>query len=300
MKEAMVERLVEAVKGIAGEGYEVKSTVVKKNNGVELDAVNIRKAGENVVPTIYIQRELELLEADKITVHEAAKHVLRVYEENKSRKPVTDVDIKDISGRDFILQHVEYQLVNAERNAERLETVPARRIADLAALYRVVVSEDETGTASYILSTEQRLNAQISVEELDEAAMINTSKVGFTVQSMYEVMAEMMNIDESTVEEMCEGRPGMFVLSNKRKINGASIILYNEQLAQLSEKLNDDLLIMPSSIHEVLAVPASSMNAIDLKQMVREVNDTEVSEQEILGYSVYRYNRKTGVVEVAA
>ena len=226
MKEAMVERLVEAVKGIAGEGYEVKSTVVKKNNGVELDAVNIRKAGENVVPTIYIQRELELLEADKITVHEAAKHVLGVYEENKSRKPVTDVDIKDISGRDFILQHVEYQLVNAERNAERLETVPARRIADLAALYRVVVSEDETGTAS--------------------------------------------------------------------------IILYNEQLAQLSEKLNDDLLIMPSSIHEVLAVPASSMNAIDLKQMVREVNDTEVSEQEILGYSVYRYNRKTGAVEVAA
>ena len=288
MKEAMVERLVEAVKGIAGEGYEVKSTVVKKNNGVELDAVNIRKAGENVVPTIYIQRELELLEADKITVHEAAKHVLGVYEENKSRKPVTDVDIKDISGRDFILQHVEYQLVNAERNAERLETVPARRIADLAALYRVVVSEDETGTASYILSTEQRLNAQISVEELDEAAMINTSKVGFTVQSMYEVMAEMMHIDESTVEEMCEGGPGMFV------------ILYNEQLAQLSEKLNDDLLIMPSSIHEVLAVPASSMNAIDLKQMVREVNDTEVSEQEILGYSVYRYNRKTGVVEVAA
>ena len=64
MKEAMIERLVEAVKDIAGEGYEVKATVVKKNNEVELDAVNIRKAGENVVPTIYIQRELKLLETD--------------------------------------------------------------------------------------------------------------------------------------------------------------------------------------------------------------------------------------------
>lgn len=83
MKEAMIERLVEAVKDIAGEGYEVKATVVKKNNEVELDAVNIRKAGENVVPTIYIQRELKLLETDKITVQEAAKHVLEVYEENK-------------------------------------------------------------------------------------------------------------------------------------------------------------------------------------------------------------------------
>ena len=92
----------------------------------------------------------------------------------------------------------------------------------------------------------------------------------------------------------------MFVLSNKRKMNGASIILYNEQLEQLSDKLNDDLLIMPSSIHEVLAVPASSMDAADLKQMVREVNNTEVSEQEILGYSVYRYNRETGTIEVAA
>lgn len=92
----------------------------------------------------------------------------------------------------------------------------------------------------------------------------------------------------------------MFVLSNKRKINGASIILYNEPLDELSDKLSDDLLIMPSSIHEVLAIPASSMDAIDLKQMVREVNDTEVSEQEILGYSVYRYNRETGTIEVAA
>lgn len=208
MKEAMIERLAEAVKDIAGEGYEVKAVVVQKNNGVELDALNIRKPGEIMVPTVYIQRELELLEDDKITVEEAAKHVLEVYKENKDRKPVTDVDIKEISGKDFILQHVEYQLVNAERNAERLETVPAKRIADLAALYRVVVSEDETGTASYVLSTEQRMRAQISVEELDEAAAKNTCKSEFTVQSMYEVMAAMMHMDENTAKEMCEGGAG--------------------------------------------------------------------------------------------
>lgn len=217
MKEAMVERLVEAVKDIAGEGYEVKSTVVKKNNGVELDAVNIRKAGENVVPTIYIQRELKLLETDKITVQEAAKHILEVYEEGKDRKPVTDVDIREIAGKDFILQHVEYQMVNAERNTERLETVPAKRIADLAALYRVIVSEDETGTASYILSTEQRMNAQISLEELDEAAMINTSKTGFTVQSMYEVIAEMMHIDKKQQKKCAKENQGCLFFQTRER-----------------------------------------------------------------------------------
>lgn len=144
------------------------------------------------------------------------------------------------------------------------------------------------------------MRAQISVEELDEAAAKNTCKSEFTVQSMYEVMAAMMHMDEDTAKEMYEGGPEMFVLSNKKKMNGASIILYNEKLAELSVKLDDDLLIMPSSIHEVLAVPASSIDVEDLKNMVREVNDTEVSEQEILGYSVYRYNREAGTIEVAA
>lgn len=55
MKEAMAGKISRRKRGIAGEGYEVKSTVVKKNNGVELDAV-IRKAGENVAPTICPER----------------------------------------------------------------------------------------------------------------------------------------------------------------------------------------------------------------------------------------------------
>lgn len=38
-----------------------------------MKSYKVNEAGENVVPTIYIQRELELLEADKITVHEAAR-----------------------------------------------------------------------------------------------------------------------------------------------------------------------------------------------------------------------------------
>lgn len=37
-----------------------------------------------------------------------------------------------------------------------------------------------------------------------------------------------------------------------------------------------------------------------LRQMVKEVNDNEVAPEEILGYEVYRYNRETGEVEVAA
>ena len=37
-----------------------------------------------------------------------------------------------------------------------------------------------------------------------------------------------------------------------------------------------------------------------LADIVRTVNDTEVLEQEILSYHVYRYSRETGEVTIAA
>lgn len=294
MKKAMVERLVEAVKNIVGEDYEVKAIVVKKNNGVKLDAVNIRKADENVTPTIYIQRELELLKEGKITVKEAAKHVLKMYEESKGRNPVTDVE--DILERDFILQHVEYQLVNKERNIDRVNSAPHKDLLDLAVLYRVVVEVNKDEIASYVLSNDLFERIGVSIEELDEAAARNTESLGFVVKTMAQVVAEMMGVSEDCMDE----GPQMYVLTNERKINGANILMNGRQLATLADKLNDDFYILPSSIHEALAVPASSMNAADLKQIVKDVNDTEVQEQEILGYSVYRYNRETGTIEVAA
>lgn len=84
------------------------------------------------------------------------------------------------------------------------------------------------------------------------------------------------------------------------KNNGANIMLYKEYLEIAAEKMNGDFYILPSSIHELLAVPVSTAEIEKLRQMVKEVNDNEVAPEEILGYEVYRYNRETGEVEVAA
>lgn len=77
-------------------------------------------------------------------------------------------------------------------------------------------------------------------------------------------------------------------------------MLYKEYLEIAAKKMNGDFYILPSSIHELLAVPVSTAEIEELRQMVKEVNDNEVAPEEILGYEVYRYNRETGEVEVAA
>ena len=84
----------------------------------------------------------------------------------------------------------------------------------------------------------------------------------------------------------------MIVLTTKNRIHGASAMFDNQLLSQLAQNLgNKDFYILPSSIHEILAVPVSNeVNAQSLRSMVREVNNNEVSKEERLSYSVFYYD----------
>ena len=188
-----------------------------------------------------------------------------------------------------------YQSVNAERNAERLKNIPHRCVEDLAVIYRASVDMGGSSTGSYVISNEIMKSAGLNAEELEKAANKNTAKAGFEIKTMAEIMAEM------TGHKMVpDDGPQMYVMTNKSRVNGASILLYADQLAAVAEKLHEDFYILPSSIHELLAVPVSSADCDELASMVRTVNETQVSPDEVLGYMVYRYDSKTGEVRVAA
>ena len=297
MREAIVKELVGAVKEMAGNGYSVTAQETTKNNGVKMLGIEIRKPEETVVPRLYVDGIVDRVEDGFMTVEDAAKKVFEMYQ--NSETPEIEMNVEKWIDRKFILNHVEYQLVNAERNAEKLKDIPGKKIADLVAIYRVVVGLDEDGMKSYVLTNAGLARSKISLEELDEAAKKNTEKSGFSVRTMNEVMYELMGVNPGPEIEEPDG-PQMYVLTNARKLRGANIMLYKEYLEIAAEKMNGDFYILPSSIHELLAVPVSTAEIEKLRQMVKEVNDNEVAPEEILGYEVYRYNRETGEVEVAA
>ena len=97
-------------------------------------------------------------------------------------------------------------------------------------------------------------------------------------------MAEMM-IGEIPPEQT------MWVISNKEGINGAVSMLYENELHELAENLGSDLYILPSSVHEVLAVSSDLGDPEELAQMVVEVNMQEVSLDERLSNQVYHYDK---------
>ena len=288
MRKEIVRELVDGVKLIAGSGYEVVEKQIRKNNGTERQAVIIRGPSDAAASVIYVENYIE---KDGMTVMEAAQKIFDTYEESKN--PDFGFDVNDLTKKEYILNHVEYQLVNAERNAEKLKCVPSKKIADLVALYKVVTNEYSERIACFVLQNEVMNLAGITLEELDEAAAHNTKKNGFIIKTMQEVMAEITGIEEM------EDESNIFVLTNKRKINGANILLFKEKIAEVAEKAEDDLFILPSSIHELLAIPAGQADIDMLRQMVREVNDTEVAPDEILSYEVYLYDRDTGEIKIA-
>ena len=125
------------------------------------------------------------------------------------------------------------------------------------------------------------------------------------VQDMRDVMVDMFGMSDAP-EEAGEAFPdevygdSMFVVSNSAKINGASVMFYpNNVLGRLADKLGDDLYILPSSIHETIAIRATGADPDALAEMVKEVNDTQVAKEERLSYHVYHFDGKTGVLSIA-
>lgn len=66
----------------------------------------------------------------------------------------------------------------------------------------------------------------------------------------------------------------------------------------LADKLHTDLLILQSSVHETLLLPDDHVWKCGFyREMVREVNTTQVDPEEILSFNLYRYNREKDEIE---
>ncbi|MFQ9514653.1 MAG: DUF5688 family protein [Eubacterium sp.] len=104
---------------------------------------------------------------------------------------------------------------------------------------------------------------------------------------------EEFEIDLKPILEQ-DREPYMYVLSNRERFLGASTILMPSVLNKLSEILNSDFYMLPSSVHEWIILPTwGSISESDLHDMVLSVNSKCVLPAEQLSDSVYRYDSST-------
>lgn len=290
-----LEQVVKEVEEKFGEEYSVQSMEISKNNGVEMVGVVIRKQGEQIGVVVYLSKKC----LEKNDVSEIVDSVQQQYWKEPATKNLLNGIEESIWDKQFVLSHVVYQLVNKEKNAKFLESVPQEEFLDLALIYRVMLTISEDGTASYVVNQVLLQEMGIHSEELSQAAKENTkSLLGVYCRELGEMLQEQFGMKfprEQVIKSML-----LWILTNSVKTNGAVLMTYPSVLSELAEKLRSNLLILPSSIHEVLLLAEHGDGKMeDLREMVRTINASEVSEQEFLSNNVYRFNRDTGTVEIA-
>ena len=130
------------------------------------------------------------------------------------------------------------------------------------------------------------------------------SSIGALIDEMYQKNILMLTPDEremlqETLQESSE-MPTFFVVTNTERVDGAGVIFYPEFMDNMGELLGNDFFILPSSIHEMLILPDDGqVDAEMLRDMVKEVNATQVAPAERLTNDVYHFDTKDHVFEKA-
>ena len=284
--EEFKDHVVDVIKDYLPDEYmdaDVSINQVAKNNET-LDGLVIIRPGQSVSPTLYLNsfyenycegRDMEdILNkiADLRTSHDAPDILNDL-----------SLSIEDITNYEKIKDSLIAHVVGIEGNLELLEKRPHVVKEDMAIMYKISLNDE----MSIPITNELFKGYNIPLDEFHDKAMENISdKV--TVVSMSQTIAEMMG------GEIMEIPPekDMIVLSNESRVNGAIGIFDKATMDSLAEKYGD-FILLPSSVHESLVVPeAAGLSVEDARQMVREVNETQVEPQDRLTDNVYKYDKE--------
>ena len=264
-----------------------------------LDGLTLRLPHTNVSPTIYVNYLYEeyLHNSD---YNDVLTRAAKVYADAMEDKE--DISVSSLIEDENIKEKIVFQIINTEQNREMLENMPHREFLNLSIIYRMVVDMDvEHGVSSAIITNVLAEKYKLDENELFKLAAENTKRLfPPIITPMSDIISRMFagNMDDTMIDDIPSDEM-MYIISNKQGVNGAVSILFEDVLHNLAEKLDNDLYILPSSIHECILISAKCGDPYELAQMVTQINMSEVRLSERLSNQVYHYDKDLRKISLA-
>lgn len=286
--EDLLARITEVAADTAMGIAEVVMMKADKNNDNQTISFVARFEDENSAsPAVHAAQFYEEYR-NGASVEELANKTVKIFEAGAQEK--ISFKASDLSREN--LDRIYMVVINRDSNPQIANTcanfvVPG---TDLMGVVRFKVSDDERGTSSILINREiQTKMFQMTDEELLQLARENTlGQQEFTIKGMNEIIREMVDMPEELAAEiMPPESEQIYVLTNKERINGAIALASRQALHETHEKVGEDFYIIPSSIHEVLCIPRSTIaDPAELQRMCKEVNTSNVDIHERLGENI--------------
>ena len=275
---------------------------------MHLNAVTITKTvggtEERIAHAVYLDdfvdddllgmiEENQLTEAANSIAYQMVEHVVN---QNSTVRAGSKPTERELLRLPFILA-----LCDKELNEKFLSDKPHIDVENGFALFlRIKVSEGSEGV--YITNVTENMLKELKLtkEEAFEKAFAEAERSD----------TELCDISEFLTQPLVGGKPtnllndigsgksprkaGVYVLNDR--LHGAAALYRPGMKEKIAEILNDDFYVIPSSIHELVIVPAgkTQRSERELGRKVKEVNKNRKARNEILSYKVQKFSRNLG------
>ena len=260
---------------------------VDKGNGVIYVGIELPGV-DGIAPCYYIDEFYNRNEETLITV----AIIENWYKEEKTKMKFSrDGIMETLNNFDSVKNMLRLRLVNKKTKVEVFRDATEYGFKDLIVYPVIGLSSVASTKVTKGLIDLWSLNEGRDVTDDVFRIALENLEDDFTICSMFDALASSMGLKEGTeeyyiVKEQIENELPMFVVSNKTKAYGAACILTNKA----KEMLGGHWVVLPSSVHEVIALPFSDeLDMRALCDMVNEVNGTEVAPEEVLGDRPYLF-----------
>ena len=253
-------KVADSLRSQLGSDYQLVLQKVPKNNGTILNGLSIMRKGAGVSPTIYLESYYERFQ-EGTSFNFIIQEILQIYQEHTA---VTHLDFSILNDFSLLRDKVMYKLIHTASNRELLQDIPSIPYLDLSIVFYLFLEKNEYGQMTALIHNDHLESWNTCLEELYRLASANTPEfLPADLKPMSDVMKsiaqEQLGTDyrEDFIDELMSSPDAspLYVLTNSSGICGACALLYPDQLKNFADMLESDLVILPSSIHEVLLVP---------------------------------------------
>lgn len=261
---------------------------IVKNNNIAIDGLIIQENSVNISPTLHLLSYYKDYQKGESIEH-VLKHILKDY---KRHQPGHNLELSFFTQYDMAKYHIIFKIIHYESNLELLKNAPHFRFLDLAVVFSFLLSDTPAGNATILILNSHMEYWNVTKEQLFAAAKTNTpALLPFRIEPIEKLLEKML--PGAVPREFKDAIP-LYVMSNTSNLHGAAAFLYPEHLLDFAREKDCDIYIIPSSIHEILLMPATEdINPRDLTVMIKQVNKNHVRKDEILSSHPYYFSRET-------